>query len=652
MALISLLTRLVNGVQRQVDLSANTLVVQELKLNGILLTTTAGSGAIGDAGGYTNFTPTGATVRGALQGIDTALATSGSIQLDGSFRIENTSDTTKRIAFDASGIATATTRTITMPDANVNLGLVATAIQRSGSVAFTANQPMGGFILTGLGAGTTAGNSVRYEQVILVTGANAFTANQSMGANRLTNLADPTAAQDAVTKAYADSLSAGLDPKESVRASTTAALPAVTYNNGASGVGATLTANANGTLPAQDGVTLIVGNRFLVKDQAAALQNGIYTVTSVGSGGTPFVLTRATDQDGSPVHEVSGGNFTFVEAGTTLAGSGWTVLWDGDVNIGTDPINWSKFSSITFIGGDMISLTGNTISVDLATTSGLESTNPGNVAGQLRIKLEAANPSLRFSGSNEIGIKFDPAGALAAGAAGSAVQVDNTTIEISSNALRVKDAGISLAKLASNSVDENKIVSTAMDAAGAILGGSGTKLKVNVDASSIEISSNALRVKSTAYDQVTITGGSGSAAQVAQAPVVAWTDVAGQSFSANVTVAVRYGLVSNGETAGRVYAADISTGSFDLFNVIGFIQPTGSVSAGQNVSVISNGSLTLLSGDTNFSSGDTGKALFLQSSGVQASTTAPSTSGQAVLRVGFVKTTTSFRVQVGSAYVA
>lgn len=66
------------------------------------------------------------------------------------------------------------------------------------------------------------------------------------------------------------------DWKESVRAATTAALPAVTYANGTGGVGATLTADANGALPAQDGVTLVVNDRLLVKDQAAQLQNGIY----------------------------------------------------------------------------------------------------------------------------------------------------------------------------------------------------------------------------------------------------------------------------------------------------------------------------------------------------------------------------------------
>lgn len=51
-----------------------------------------------------------------------------------------------------------------------------------GSSAYTASQPMGGNIFTGLGAGTAAGHSVRYEQTILVSGANPFSANQSMGA--------------------------------------------------------------------------------------------------------------------------------------------------------------------------------------------------------------------------------------------------------------------------------------------------------------------------------------------------------------------------------------------------------------------------------------------------------------------------------------
>jgi hypothetical protein len=76
-------------------------------------------------------------------------------------------------------------------------------------------------------------------------------------------------------------------------------LPAVTYANGTAGVGATLTANANGVMAAVDGITPVAADRVLVKNQAAALQNGIYTVTSIGAVGAPFVLTRAIDADTS-----------------------------------------------------------------------------------------------------------------------------------------------------------------------------------------------------------------------------------------------------------------------------------------------------------------------------------------------------------------
>jgi len=81
-----------------------------------------------------------------------------------------------------------------------------------------------------------------------------------------------------------------------VRAATTANL-SVTYNNGTGGIGATLTATSNGVIAAQDGVTLAVDERLLVKDQSVPSYNGIYTLSYAGSGGNPYILTRATDND-------------------------------------------------------------------------------------------------------------------------------------------------------------------------------------------------------------------------------------------------------------------------------------------------------------------------------------------------------------------
>lgn len=73
------------------------------------------------------------------------------------------------------------------------------------------------------------------------------------------------------------------------RAATLSALAANTYNSGAT----TLTGNANGALASVDGVSLGAGDPVLVNNESAAANNGLYTVTQVGSGGTPYILTRS-----------------------------------------------------------------------------------------------------------------------------------------------------------------------------------------------------------------------------------------------------------------------------------------------------------------------------------------------------------------------
>lgn len=82
-----------------------------------------------------------------------------------------------------------------------------------------------------------------------------------------------------------------------VLAATTAALPANAYANGTLGVGATLTASANGAFPDQDGVPVPLNARVLVKNEATAANNGVYVLTTVGNAGAPWILTRATDFD-------------------------------------------------------------------------------------------------------------------------------------------------------------------------------------------------------------------------------------------------------------------------------------------------------------------------------------------------------------------
>jgi len=82
-----------------------------------------------------------------------------------------------------------------------------------------------------------------------------------------------------------------------VQAIATAALPACTYNNGTAGVGATLTASSNGAFPAVDGYTAALNDALAVNGQSTATQNGLYTLTTVGNGSNPWVLTRRSPDD-------------------------------------------------------------------------------------------------------------------------------------------------------------------------------------------------------------------------------------------------------------------------------------------------------------------------------------------------------------------
>ena len=109
----------------------------------------------------------------------------------------------------------------------------------------------------------------------------------------------------------------GGTPPGTVDFATTAALPACTYANGSSGVGATLTANSNGALASQDGQAIALNKRIAVWWQSSAQQNGFYYVSQVGDAGTPWILTRCTDADSAG--ELGYGTATVLN-GTLYAG--------------------------------------------------------------------------------------------------------------------------------------------------------------------------------------------------------------------------------------------------------------------------------------------------------------------------------------------
>lgn len=143
-----------------------------------------------------------------------------------------------------------------------------------------------------------------------------------------------------------DAAPATLHPTTACVVATAQALPstsAIVYNNGASGVGATLTRGENGLLGAIDGVTLSVNDRLLVKDQANAIQNGLYKVTNIGNGGAPYVLTRVTDADQAAT-EMRYGLYTTITSGTTNGTKNYFMKTADVIVMGTSLLSFAEFT--------------------------------------------------------------------------------------------------------------------------------------------------------------------------------------------------------------------------------------------------------------------------------------------------------------------
>lgn len=183
---------------------------------------------------------------------------------------------------------------------------------------------------------TAAGLEGRSYSEVMGDLSGQADADFAMNTHKITGVTNPTASQDAATKAYVDSVAQGLNVHDAVAIATTS--------------GITLT----GEQTIDDVLTST--SRVLVKDQAAAEENGIYDTTSSG-------WVRATDMNEDA--EVAG-SFVFVTGGTVSSNSGWVCTNEPEsVVIGTDPITWSQFSDAGYIdAGTGLTKTGNLLGVD------------------------------------------------------------------------------------------------------------------------------------------------------------------------------------------------------------------------------------------------------------------------------------------------
>jgi hypothetical protein len=347
------------------------------QINGTGITAVTGTGAVVLASSPTLVTPTlGVASATTINKVTlTAPATGSTLTIaDGktltaSNTLTFTGTDTSSVAFGAGGTVAYVANKLSVFAATTSAELAGVISDETGTgVLVFSNSPtlvtptLGAALATSITA--TSGNMT----INAASGNNSVnlvptgTGSVDVANKRITSVAEPTQSTDAATKNYVDAVKTGLKVKDAVRAATTANLTA-TYANGSSGVGATLTNSGTQAAFTIDSIVLTVGQRVLVKDQTTAFQNGIYTVTTVGTVSTNWVLTRAIDNDSNvTVLEVEGGDFCFVQEGTVNADNGFVVTTNGSITIGTTGIDYVQFSGAGQItAGDGLTKTGNTL---------------------------------------------------------------------------------------------------------------------------------------------------------------------------------------------------------------------------------------------------------------------------------------------------
>lgn len=290
-------------------------------------------------------------------------------------------------------------------------------------------------------------------------GSVVMGADLNLNTHKIINLVDPTNPQDAATRAWVlAQISSGVVSSQSVKAASTANIAAL-----------------SGTQTI-DGVSLAVNDTILVKNQTTQSANGLYVVQS-------GAWTRSTAMDvwaevpgmivsvqqgtvnadtvwlstADPGGTLGTTNITFVQlpgpsdvqAGAGLLRTGQVidiVAADNSLTVNADSlqVKLDPARAITVVAAGIgvnadantMIISANVLAVRLDAAGAITSTASG-----IKVNLEGTNPTLQIA-TNQLGVKLDAAGAIVTGAAGIKANVDNATVEINTNALRVKPGGI------------------------------------------------------------------------------------------------------------------------------------------------------------------------------------------------------------------
>lgn len=329
-----------------VTVGGNLSVTGTSTLTGTLTATAGLSGPLTSS----SATITGGTINGAVIGGSSAQAITGTTvtastgfvggltgNVTGNTTGTHTGAVTGNVTGNLTGNVSGNVTTATGTSTFNNVTIDGTLDMSSGTVG----------TITGLATPTNASDAATKGYVdtadalkLNLTGGTLSGA-LAMGTNKITGLGTPTADADAVTKAYVDAIAQGIDAKASVVAASTT----------------NLTLSGAQTI---DGVSVIAGDRVLVKDQTTASANGIYLCAS-GS------WTRTTDAD---TYAELVAAYTFVEGGTTNGNNGFICTIAPSGTLGTTAITWAQFSGAgQVIAGTGMSKTGNTLNVNTASSA-------------------------------------------------------------------------------------------------------------------------------------------------------------------------------------------------------------------------------------------------------------------------------------------
>ena len=391
---------------------------------------TIGTGLLGTSyNGSAAVTITIDTTVATLTGTQTLTNKSISGSTNTLSNIANASLTNSSVTFNGQTVALGASGTITASTTSaltIGTGLSGTSFNGGSPVTIAIDST----VATLTGVQTLTNKSISGSTNTLSNIANASLTNSSvtvgttaiaLGASSLTLgglttvavTQDPVSALQLATKQYVDTIAVTSVHYHSpvyVESPDTAGNLTATYNQpgGAGvGVGATLTNAGTQAALTIDGVLMTVGKRVLIYNQTSAFQNGIYTVTTVGTVSTNWVLTRATDADTySPISStgLGGGDAFFVQAGATGAGETYVCSNTGVITFGTTNITFVQVSSApVYSAGTGLTLTGTTFSITntavTAAAYGSASAVPTftvNAQGQLTL---AANVSIVINGN-------------------------------------------------------------------------------------------------------------------------------------------------------------------------------------------------------------------------------------------------------------